>query len=53
MGRQDMSTLWYTKPAVAAAETLRVRIANGGGHTGWSRAWIINFYAKLWDGEKA
>lgn len=47
-----MSTLWYTKPAVAAAETLRVRIANGGGHTGWSRAWIINFYAKLWDGEK-
>ena len=25
-----MSTLWYTKPAVAAAETLRVRIANGG-----------------------
>ena len=48
-----MSTLWYTKPAVAAAETLRVRIANGGGHTGWSRAWIINFYAKLWDGEKA
>lgn len=39
--------------AAAAAETLRVRIANGGGHTGWSRAWIINFYAKLWDGEKA
>ena len=37
----------------AAAETLRVRLANGGGHTGWSRAWIINFYAKLWDGEKA
>ena len=39
--------------AAAAAETLRVRLANGGGHTGWSRAWIINFYAKLWDGEKA
>lgn len=38
--------------AAAAAETLRVRLANGGGHTGWSRAWIINFYAKLWDGEK-
>ena len=37
----------------AAAETLRVRLANGGGHTGWSRAWIINFYAKLWDGGKA
>ena len=39
--------------AAAAAETLRVRLANGGGHTGWSRTWIINFYAKLWDGEKA
>ena len=39
--------------AAAAAETLRVRLANGGGHTGWSRAWIINFYAKLWDGGKA
>lgn len=39
--------------AAAAAETLRVRLANGGGHTGWSRAWIINFYAKLWEGEKA
>ena len=42
-----------TELAAAAAETLRVRLANGGGHTGWSRAWIINFYAKLWDGEKA
>lgn len=26
---------------------------HGGGHTGWSRAWIINHYAKLWDGEEA
>ena len=29
------------------------RAANGGGHTGWSRAWIINHYAKLWDAEAA
>ena len=28
-------------------------MANGGGHTGWSRAWIINHYAKLWDAEIA
>lgn len=39
--------------AKAAKLTLEKRLANGGGHTGWSRAWIINLYAKLWDGEKA
>ena len=32
---------------------LEERLKNGGGHTGWSRAWIINFYARLQDGEKA
>jgi len=39
--------------AEAAKVTLERRLAHGGGHTGWSRAWIINNYAKLWDGEKA
>lgn len=39
--------------AKAAKITLERRLANGGGHTGWSRAWIINHYAKLWDSEKA
>ncbi|MCR5726996.1 MAG: glycoside hydrolase family 95 protein [Lachnospiraceae bacterium] len=39
--------------ARAAAKTLERRLSNGGGHTGWSRAWIINNYAKLWDAEKA
>lgn len=37
----------------AARKTIEYRLANGGGHTGWSRAWIINFYARLKDGEKA
>lgn len=37
----------------AARKTIEYRLANGGGHTGWSRAWIINFYARLRDGEKA
>ena len=41
------------KLAAAARATLERRLANGGGHTGWSRAWIINHYAKLWDGEAA
>ncbi len=39
--------------AKAAGETLKARLSQGGGHTGWSRAWIINHYAKLWDGDKA
>lgn len=41
------------KLARAAAKTLERRLSNGGGHTGWSRAWITNHYAGLWDGEKA
>lgn len=39
--------------AQAAARTLEERLAHGGGHTGWSRAWIINHYAKLWQGDAA
>jgi len=39
--------------AEAARKTLERRLANGGGHTGWSRAWITNHYVSLWDGEMA
>jgi alpha-L-fucosidase 2 len=39
--------------ARAARVTLDRRLANGGGHTGWSRAWIINFWARLEDAELA
>ena len=39
--------------AAAARKTLERRLANGGGHTGWSRAWIINFFARLGDGAAA
>jgi alpha-L-fucosidase 2 len=39
--------------ARAARATLERRLAHGGGHTGWSRAWIINFWARLEDGESA
>ena len=38
--------------AAAARKTLEYRLAHGGGHTGWSRAWIINFWAQLQDREK-
>jgi alpha-L-fucosidase 2 len=37
----------------AARRTIEYRLVNGGGHTGWSRAWIINFFARLKDGEKS
>lgn len=37
----------------AAQKTIERRLANGGGHTGWSKAWIINFYARLLNGEEA
>ena len=39
--------------AQAARKTLERRLAHGGGHTGWSRAWIINMWARLHDGAKA
>lgn len=37
----------------AASKTLDMRLASGGGHTGWSRAWIINLYAAMGKGDEA
>ncbi len=37
----------------AASKVLDYRLQHGGGHTGWSRAWMINFYARMKDGEEA
>src|SRR5271157_1711865 len=39
--------------AAAAYTTLQRRIDHGGGHTGWSCAWIINFWARLQEPEYA
>ncbi|HZT43557.1 MAG TPA: glycoside hydrolase family 95 protein [Chthonomonadaceae bacterium] len=39
--------------AQAARRSLEYRLAHGGGHTGWSRAWIVNFWARLEEGEQA
>ena len=36
----------------AARATLDRRLSHGGGHTGWSRAWIINMWARLHDSAK-
>ncbi|MBR6771772.1 MAG: glycoside hydrolase family 95 protein [Clostridia bacterium] len=37
----------------AAEKTIERRLSNGGGHTGWSRAWVTNFYARLKNGVEA
>jgi len=63
-GHRHMSHLFALHPGTritpetaelyaAARKTLERRLENGGGHTGWSRAWIINFYARLLDGDEA
>ena len=39
--------------AEAAAVTLKRRLSHGGGHTGWSRAWIVNLYTRLGKGQEA
>ncbi len=31
--------------------TMDRRLSQGGGHTGWSRAWLINLFARLRDGK--
>jgi alpha-L-fucosidase 2 len=49
----QISPLKTPEFAAAARATLDHRLSHGGGHTGWSRAWIINFWARLLDGEKA
>ena len=64
-GHRHMSQLYALHPgeqitlhgtpelAAAARKTLERRLANGGGHTGWSRAWIVNFWARLAEPERA
>jgi alpha-L-fucosidase 2 len=39
--------------ARAARTTLDRRLAAGGGGTGWSRAWVVNFFARLEEGDLA
>jgi alpha-L-fucosidase 2 len=51
-GRQ-LSVRATPELAQAAKATLARRLAHGGGHTGWSRAWIINFWARLEEGDEA
>ena len=64
-GHRHMSHLYGLHPAnaitpdgtpelaAAARASLESRLSHGGGHTGWSRAWLINFWARLGDGDRA
>ncbi|KAL2834956.1 hypothetical protein BDW59DRAFT_168300 [Aspergillus cavernicola] len=59
LGHRHVSHLWALYPgwdinmgttpdlATACAITLQRRQSAGGGHTGWSRAWLLNLHARL------
>ena len=64
-GHRHMSHLYALHPscqitlrgtpelAAAAKKSLEYRLAHGGGHTGWSRAWLVSFWARLEAAEEA
>jgi alpha-L-fucosidase 2 len=64
-GHRHISHLWALFPgtqitpqhtpelARAARISLERRLANGGGQTGWSRAWVVNYWDHLGQGDEA
>lgn len=55
LGLYPLSQITEENPQLfdAAKKTIQRRLESGGGHTGWSRAWIVNFYSRIHDGEQA
>ena len=55
LGLYPLDLISPKDPAIfeAAKKTLERRLSNGGGHTGWSKAWIVSLYARLLEPEKA
>ena len=55
LGLYPLDLISPKNPAIfeAAKKTLERRLSNGGGHTGWSKAWIVSLYARLFEPEKA
>jgi alpha-L-fucosidase 2 len=65
IGHRHISHLWALFPgtqispehtpelAKAAQTALEIRLKNGGGQTGWSRAWVVNYWDHLGNGEQA
>ncbi len=64
-GHRHISHLWALFPgtqislehtpdlAKAARTSLERRLTAGGGQTGWSRAWVVNYWDHLHDGKQA
>ena len=64
-GQRHMSHIYPLYPGIeftprkkpqfwkASRVSLERRLAAGGAYTGWSRAWAINFWARLCDGDMA
>jgi alpha-L-fucosidase 2 len=64
-GHRHISHLWALFPgtqislehtpelAKAARVSLETRLSHGGGQTGWSRAWVVNYWDHLHDGKQA
>jgi len=55
LGLYPLNLISPANPAIfeAARKSLERRLASGGGHTGWSKAWIVSLYARLLEPEKA
>ena len=49
----DLITRAQPELFAGARKVLDSRLKHGGGGTGWSRAWIVNFCARLGDGNAA
>ncbi|CAM9542640.1 unnamed protein product [Ectocarpus sp. 8 AP-2014] len=64
-GHRHFSGLWGLYPGFqispsqgedafdAAAATVQYKISNAGGHTAWSRTWLANLQARLFQGTEA
>lgn len=51
LGLYPGNTIREPEEMEAAKKVLSRRAAHGGGHTGWSRAWLLNLHARLRDAE--
>lgn len=49
----QINTLKTPELAEAANKSIDYRISHGGGHTGWSSAWLVSQYARLNRSDKA
>ena len=64
-GHRHMSHLYALHPgcqitlrgtpelAEGVRKSLEYRLSHGGGHTGWSRAWLVSFWSRLEAGDEA